>query len=127
MAEVCERVDWVLYSLHRESAGGSVIAVCHEDVMWAVRARIEQLSQERWQELKLSDDPRDRVHNGQVIVYTRRDPSTGEVGPGYRWTLSVCPYDSDLSRNRWERIEQPRYSNEDLLARVAAIPRLIEG
>ncbi|HEV2724041.1 MAG TPA: hypothetical protein VGV10_05365 [Thermoleophilaceae bacterium] len=40
---------------------------------------------------------------------------------------SVCPYDMGLSRNEWERIEQPRYSNDELLARVAAIPRLIEG
>lgn len=127
MAEVCERVDWVLYTLHQECAGGSVIAVCHEDVMWAVRARLERLSQERWQALKLSGDPRDRVHNGQVISYTRRDPSTGEVCPDYRWTLSVCPYDSSLSRNEWERIEQPRYSNAELLARVSANPRLIEG
>lgn len=127
MAEVSERVDWVLYSLHRESAGGSVIAVCHEDVMWAVRARLEELSQERWQEVKLSSDPRDRIHNGQVITYTRRNPSTGEICPDYRWTHSVCPYDPSLSRNEWETIERPRYSNDELLARVAAVPRMIDG
>jgi NAD+ kinase len=126
-AEVCERVDWVLYNLHQENAGGTVIVVCHEDVIWAVRARFEGFSQERWHEMRSSGDPRDRIHNGQVLIYDRRDPATGRLGPDYEWTRSVCPYDTGLSRNNWERIVRPTYTNEDLIRRVEAVPRLISG
>ena len=126
-AEVCERVDWVLYKLHRENAGGTAIVVCHEDVIWAVRARFEGFSQERWHEMRSLGDPKDRIHNGQVLIYDRRDPTTGRLGPDYQWTRSVCPYDTRLSRNEWERIARPTYTNEDLIRRVEAIPRIITG
>lgn len=125
-AEVCERVDWVLYNLHRQNTGGSAIVVCHEDVMWAVVARLERLSQERWQALRSSDDPRDRIHNGQVLHYARKDPLTGRTSSDYDWVRSVNPYDTGLSRNEWVKIERPTYSNDELLSRVEAFPRLID-
>jgi NAD+ kinase len=126
-AEVCERVDWVVYNLHRECAGGRVIAVSHEDVLWAVRARFERFSQERWQEMRASEDPRDRIHNGQVLHYSRRNPENDEISSNYDWLRSVCPYDPGLSHNEWQKIERPRFSNEALLERVAATKRLIGG
>lgn len=127
MAEVCERADWVLDKLHQESAGGSAIVVCHEDVMWAVRALFERLSQERWHELKSSSDPRDRIHNGQVLQYSRKEPRTGKISTDYDWMRSVNPFDNSLSRNEWERIERPTYTNEELLRQVEVYPRLIGG
>lgn len=121
LAQLCLRVDRILFTLHRECADGRVIAVCHGEVMWAFRVRLERMSQTRFRELDRSRDPHDRIHNGQVLHYTRRDPDTGEVSPHADWVRSVLPEDPSLSRNAWERIVRPRFSNEELLREVELV------
>lgn len=127
LADVCLRVEWVLGRLRRDYAGHSCILVTHEDVMWAARFVLERLTQERWREMLLSDDPREKIHNGQVLHYTRRDPDTGELGPRMRWVRSVCPWDAGRSSNRWQPIEPPSFSNDELLASLADTERLVDG
>ncbi|HEV2058829.1 MAG TPA: histidine phosphatase family protein [Solirubrobacteraceae bacterium] len=127
LAEVCLRVERVLNRLTRECPGGSCVVVTHEDVMWATRFVVERMTQEQWRELLLSDDPCDKIHNGQVLHYTRRDPVTGRCAEGLSWVRSACPWDPARGREKWRRIDPPKFTNDELLADVAAVARLVSG
>jgi NAD+ kinase len=122
MANLCLRIDRVLDTLHRECAGLRVILVCHGEVMWAFRVRLERMPQERYHELDRSPDPCLKMHNCQVLHYTRRDPESGALAAHLDWVRSVCPWDATLSRGDWQRIERPTSSNEQLLAVVEKTP-----
>jgi len=125
IADVCLRETRVLDTLHRECTDMDVIIVCHGEIIWAFRILLERLTQRRFNELDASKDTRDRIHNCQVLHYTRVDPVTREVHPYLNWVRSVCPTDLSLSTNKWQVIDRKRYSNEDLLAEVSLAPRLI--
>ena len=71
MADMCMRIDRVLNTLHRECENKRVIIVCHGEVMWAFRMRLERMPQEEWVRLEASTDNADKVFNGQVIHYSR--------------------------------------------------------
>ena len=44
VAQLCQRVDRVLETLHRECSDKNVIVVCHGMVMWAFMIRLEKLT-----------------------------------------------------------------------------------
>jgi broad specificity phosphatase PhoE len=127
LAEVCLRMERVLDTVRGRPPGGNCIIVTHEDVMWAARFLLEGLTQEQWRELLLSDDPCTKLHNGQVLHYSRRDPETGRCSETFQWVRSVCPWDPGRSDDEWRRIRPRNFSNEELLAGVEMIPRLIAG
>jgi NAD+ kinase len=126
LASVCLRVDRVLDTLHRECADRRVILVCHGEMMWAFRVRLERMSQEHYRELDQLRDPKIKIHNCQVLHYTRRHPATGEITAHLNWMRSVCPWDPGLSSNDWQAINRPRYRNADLLAVAEKTPRLAQ-
>lgn len=127
LAEVCLRVERVLERLRRECAGQRCMLVTHEDVMWAARFLLEGLTQEQWRDILLARDPLEKIHNGQVLHYTRRDPATGGFGPRLEWVRSVCPWDPARSTDGWQRIDPPSFTNDDLLASVGRVERLVDG
>lgn len=127
MAQLCLRVDRVLNTLHRECSDMKVIIVCHGEVMWAFRVRLERMSQGRFIALDESTRPADHIHNCQVIHYTRRDPGTDALLRRYDWMRSVCPTDPKKSFNLWVPIVRERHSNTDLLKLVGKTRRLISG
>lgn len=127
MASLCLRIDRVLDTLHRECGGKKVVIVCHGEVMWAFRVRLERMAQARYRELDLSTNPLNRIHNCQILQYSRIDPSSGDEAPYLGWMRSVCPFDPSLSTNEWEQIVRTRYSNTALLELVEQYPRLIKG
>ena len=75
----------------------------------------------------LSPDPHIKIHNTQILHYSRRDPATGAVAPYLNWMRSVCPWDLNLSSNEWRPIVRKKYSNADLLELVQRTPRLRPG
>lgn len=121
------RIDRVLSTLARECAEKRVIIVCHGEVMWIFRVRLERMSQRRFGELDLSTDPLDRIHNCQILHYTRANPDTGEIRPYFDWMRSVCPWDDSLSPNAWCPIVRPKARNEDLVRDVNAVTRTINS
>ena len=125
LAELCRRLRIILDTLHRECSNGDVIIVCHGEVMWAFRILLERMTQEKFKELEENKDPKMRMNNGQVIHYTRINPESGIEEKAYGWMRSVCPNNMDLSRNVWEKIVRPRFTNEELMRRVGAVPRII--
>src|SRR5262245_8607843 len=124
MATLYLRIDRVLDTLHRECSDKRVLIVCHGEVMWAFRVRLERMSQEDYRLLDQSSDPQLKIHNCQVLHYTRRDPQTGLVAAHLNWLRSVCPWDAARSNDAWRRIQRQRCSNRDLLAIVEQTPRL---
>ncbi len=116
MADLCLRFDRALDTFHRECADKDVVVVCHGEVMWAARLRLERLDMADWLRLDASKAPRDRIHNCQILHYTREDP-TGEATASDRlgWFRSVCPSDPSLSSNEWQRIVRKKITNEELL------------
>lgn len=127
LADVCLRIDRVIQTLHRECADKRVIIVSHGEAMWALRTRLERISQEEWKRLEGSKDPADRINNGQVIHYTRRDPATGEVAPYLNWVRFICPSRPEWSREAWAPIRRQTSTNEELLAEVETYPRIFHG
>jgi NAD+ kinase len=127
MAELCLRLNRVLETLHRECGPMRVIITCHGEVMWAFRVLLERMSQRRYAELDRSADPFDRIHNCQILQYTRRDPKDpGRELTAYGWFRSTWPLDPSRSRNTWEAVARPSYRNEELMQAAAAVPPLVE-
>lgn len=127
MADVALRLGRLLDTLHRECSDKRVVVVCHGETMWAMRVRLERMTQSRFAQLDGSEAAHDRIHNCQIIHYTRRDPETGAMGRRYDWMRSICPWNEKLSSNVWTRIERPVYTNQDLLALAESKTRLIDG
>lgn len=126
MADAALRLGRLLDTLHRECADKRVIVVCHGETMWAMRVRLERMMAKRYDALDASNDARDRIHNCQILHYTRRDPVSGAMGRRYDWMRSICPWDESLSSNAWTRIERPVFTNDELLAMAAEERRLID-
>jgi NAD+ kinase len=124
MASLCLRIDRVLNTLHRECADQRVLVVCHGEVMWGFRVRLERMTQERYHDLDRSREPRHKLHNCQVLHYTRREPGTGAIAPYLNWMRSVCPWDPTCSDDAWQEVHRPRCSSADLLALVQRTPHL---
>lgn len=124
IASVCMRIDRVLNTLHRECANKRVIIVCHGEVMWAFRLRLERMSQEKWETLFASTNHDDTIYNGQIIHYTRKDPNCGVIHDHFQWLRMVRADDETFSRD-WQTIERSQPTNEELLALVEKYPRLI--
>ena len=118
MPTLCLRLEKILDTLHRECDGCDALLVVHGEVMWGMRYLIERLTHVDIMRLEYSKDPRDKIHNCQIIHYTRKDPETGSIAPYLNWMRSVCPTDLSLSENEWQPINRRKFSNEDLLHEV---------
>ncbi len=123
--DLCLRLDRVLFTLHRECSDKRVILVCHGEVLWAFRVLVERLPQSAFKERHLSKNPDDRIHNCQVLHYTRRDPNTGELGRYANWVRMVRPTTNPVTDFGWQPIVRPRYTNEDLHAIVEQYPAVL--
>jgi len=124
MANLCLRIDRVLDTLHRECSDKRVLLVCHGEVMWGFRVRLERMSQETYRELDQSGDRRIKIHNCQILHYTRRNPHTADLTDHLNWVRSICPWDADLCHHEWKLIRRRHYSSADLLGVAERTPRL---
>jgi hypothetical protein len=97
----------------------------HGEVMWAWRTMLEYISQQEYTKLDLSKELTDRLHNGQILHYTRRDPQTHKLHDDLRFTRSICPWDSTISKNVWVKLVKKWKTNEELLAEVENVPRVL--
>jgi broad specificity phosphatase PhoE len=118
MPTLCLRLEKILDTLHRECNEKSAVMVVHGEVMWAFRYIIERLSHAEIMRLERSKNPHDKIHNGQILHYSRRNPYTGEIAPYLNWMRSVCPTDLNMSSNEWREIKRQKFTNEQLLEEV---------
>jgi NAD+ kinase len=130
LADLCLRVERVIETLHRECAGKNVVIVCHGEVMWAFRFRLERMSMETFEQLELSTDPADKIHNCQIIQYTRTNPFSYDQSQNdyLGWMRSICPWKNTDPNHigSWKEIQRKRYSNQDLLERVSKITPIVK-
>ena len=89
------------------------LVVSHEGVLWEARHLLEHVPVHEMDRLLGSEDPTERIHNCQVIHYTRRDPSSGKLSAHLDWVRSICPWDRSLSSI------VARYRAEDVFKRRA--------
>ncbi|HBR80670.1 MAG: hypothetical protein UX09_C0012G0011 [Candidatus Uhrbacteria bacterium GW2011_GWE2_45_35] len=126
IAGILPRLHTLLDSFHREQSAGTVIAVCHGEVMWGTRILLERLTPWQFRALDESNRPHDRIHNCQVIHYSRVNPVVpDDVRTRLSWMRSVCPWDTTLSSNEWRLIERPRFNNKQLREIVAHYQRFL--
>lgn len=125
LADMCLRLDRVLDTLHRECSNKRVLMVCHGEVMWGLRMRIERIPQKRFRDLLFSQDSYDRIYNCQIMHYTRRDPDDGTEHPYVGWMRMIRPVESKPWVSDWQRIERPTYSNEELLDSIDHIKAMV--
>ena len=93
---------------------------------WLAEIRMDEISFTDW--IK-SRDVADKIHNCQVVHYTRHlDPEDARSAlansPQYR--RSVCPWDQSLSRDEWQKIERPVYTNEEMLEGLDYYPTFVK-
>jgi broad specificity phosphatase PhoE len=127
MANLCIRVHLMNGTLGRECARQPVILVCHGEWMWGERVLLERMPLEGYQELDASKHPHDRIHNCQILWYTRREPGShrNKLAPYFGWKQSVCPWDLSLSLNVWEEITRPSYTSAELRERAERILQIV--
>lgn len=123
IADARMRVRTFFDTLHRECEGQSVVVVTHGDIISAVRGALEYLSDEQW--LAFDGDESKKILNCHIYHYSRRDPSTDEVGRYLSWRRAVCPTDTAIDTG-WEPITRKRFSNAELLERVNAVEPFLE-
>lgn len=127
MATLCQRLkSGFLTQIKEGKPAGSVIAVSHSNVMWALRVILERWSARHYHEASVAEREDEKINNCQIIEYSRVDPrDSSHILPSMGWVRSVCPWDLGRSPNEWRAITRPRYSNSDLIALVNAHERLI--
>ena len=120
------RACYPLYStLAREYPWGNVLVVCHGEVMWMHRFLLERLTEEEFNSLENSSDPRDKIHNGEIIHYTRISPWTGAIEPYYCAFRLVIPEKPELNSD-WKLINRKRFAPSDLLAMASRHSPLLD-
>lgn len=97
----------------------SAIYVTHGEYIWAEFLDKERMGHEEW-DIAEADASR-RIKNCQIIHFTRLDPETGEQAPVLAWVRSVTPWETPDNPGQWREIDYKKYSNQELLAEVAAI------
>lgn len=105
-------------TLEREASGEDVIIVNHGDMMRAFQKLFEGFSLEEFMRLNNSESELDRIHNCQILQYSRVDHVTGKLHDYLVSKRSICPWDLKRSKNEWEYIVRQKLSNEDLFNMV---------
>lgn len=128
MADTCLRNERIINTMHRECDGKNVAIVCHGEVMWGFRIRLERMLQETFLQLDASKNPEHRIHNCTVIHYTRINPFEPGHSPSKSldWMRILCPSQPKLGLSgEWRKIHRPSHSNADLLDRVNRVSPLL--
>lgn len=131
--QMSQRIQRVIDTLARRFSQKSVVVVCHGEVMWAFRLRLERMTVDQFRALespKGSDKRKpdlNKINNCQVLHYSRTNPHTRQVGDRYDWMRSVCPSDLSLSTNVWQEIKRPSFTTAELLADARKRPRFLEA
>lgn len=96
--DISFQVESLLGSLDHADDGRQVAVVCHDGLMWAMRAVLEMLLPDEWQALAF--DPSVRMAPGCVLHYTRTCPfGTGDVAESLSsgWRRMTDPTSPEMS------------------------------
>ena len=118
IADVCQRIKFVLNTLARECDGKNVVIVCHGHVMRAFRVILERMSLQKSNELLLAKEEWARVPNCSIIHYTRKNPfdDKQEISSRFDWVRIIRPAGGGNFEDDFIKIDRKKYSNKELLA-----------
>eukprot|EP00919_Chromeraceae_sp_WS-2016_P074129 GHVR01175376.1.p1 GENE.GHVR01175376.1~~GHVR01175376.1.p1 ORF type:complete len:542 (-),score=50.72 GHVR01175376.1:83-1708(-) len=125
IANLCLRVDRVIENLRENCGGLKVLLVCHGGVIKAFRALIERVRQSEEEAFVTEKTAVHKIHNGQIIWFSRRDPNSNYICSKYNWIKSICPWNLKKSLNLWVEMRRPVYSNHELMKSVQQVPQLV--
>jgi broad specificity phosphatase PhoE len=118
MPETCHRIEEFLETLHPDE---NVIIVTHGEILLAFRTVIEQLDDAQYHKLVTTSS--ERVHNCQVMIFSRENPhAKDDYLPAIQTMRSLCPQKCD-SVDKTIKVESKKCSNEELLREAEAIKR----
>lgn len=125
IAELAEtRVREMYHTFHREVAEGSVIVVSHGLFLLANKLALEQPTPLDWGQWATSEAQ--KMHNCQILHYTRINPKTGEVSPYVRWARSICPWQvAEDEAGEWYEFTRKKYTNDELLSYAQKVSHLL--
>jgi NAD+ kinase len=127
VAQVAEgRIYRMLGTLARECSEKRVVIVCHGEVMWAFRVLLERMRDTHYNLLDASKDPKDRIHNCQILHYTRRKEGSPLEDAHFTRMRSMCPWDTQRSHNEWMEIKRPSFTSEELIEMANRQERLVD-
>ncbi len=129
ISDVCNRLRPFVSTLDRQEVNQKrVIVVAHGDVSQAFRVILERITPVDFHERWIANKPDFRIGNGQILHYTRVDPSepTCTHHDRFRWVRSVNPWCPTYAGHDWRFIEKRYYSNEKLIDMVERFPPLIK-
>ena len=121
VADLCDRIKFVLDTLARECDGKNVIIVCHGHVIRAMRIVIERMSLRRTNEYLLDHSEPGRVPNCSIVHYTRDNPEKNEgLRDRFDWMRIVRPAGGGTPEDPFSLIVRKKFTNEDLLEEAKA-------
>lgn len=121
------RVRELFDTLHRdhdEKGVEAVIGVTHGEWLWATRLVLDYMSNEDYEVAE--GDKAQKIHNCQVVHYTRINPEDGTVAPYLRWRRSVWPWKHPDAQGEWQESHRTLLNNAELLKQAEALPRLFD-
>ncbi len=123
--DVRNRFESFLTTLHRKAAKGTVVAVSHGGYMQTARFVLERLTPDEW--LGQVRTPEYKLHNCQILHYSKIHPETGKKADYLKWRRSICPWNESLSWNggQWQEISSSTFSDEELLEQVSQFEHLL--
>lgn len=113
IADVTVRIRDIIETLHRETSEKKVLIVRHGEVIESFRVVLERMTDQQYADWTNNKVPEDRIHNGQVLHFTRRDPESGSMAPYIGWWRSVSATNLSLCNHSWKAVHRP--SLEEML------------
>ncbi len=127
IAGLCLRLKATLLEHWARSwSSARVICVSHGHVMRAFQLQLEGLSHDDFLRLDASEQPEDKIRNGQILWYSRHDPDTQELKRSYVARRSICPWDPKGDYG-WMRFKRKKLTDEEMLAEVNQHPRHVNS
>jgi len=117
--------DRIMHSLSQRHPEHRVVIVAHETIIESGIFRRLHWTLKEFYEWKRANDPATKIHNCQIIQFSRRDPVTLQVIDKVRWWRSICPWNLTLTDSSWRPIVPRRYSSAELLSMADRYLRLI--
>lgn len=118
MADSELRARHMCTTLEREASGQDVVIVTHGEMMLSFEKLLEGFSLDEFMRRFNSHDNFDKIHNCQILQYSRIDHITGKLNNYYVSKRSICPWDLSKSSNEWKYIKREKFTNEQLLESI---------
>ena len=127
LADVAARIDLLLTALRRDCTEKRVLIVAHGELLRVFRARIERMTNLKFAQLDASKDDQDKIHNCQVLHYSRIEPKTGKLERSLNFLRMVVPWQQTLVPSHWRTIVRPQQTNEELAEEVESLYRALKN